>query len=101
MIKQLQILLNRVGLPHLTDKLQHIAEWHKLLSGDEQQRISIARALLHRPTLILLDEVTNQLDDSSAVQLMQLLQTELPNTLCLAVSHQTEVKALFEKTINL
>ncbi len=99
--EQLQALLARVGLPHLCDKLHQTQEWQKQLSGGEQQRISLARALLHRPALLFLDEATNQLDDASATLLMQLLKTELSHSLCIAVSHQTEVKALFEKKISL
>ena len=71
------------------------------LSGGEQQRLSIARALLARPDVLFLDEATNQLDDETAAALMSLLRRELPDTLCIAVSHQTTVKALFTRRLPL
>ncbi|AUI67136.1 MULTISPECIES: ABC transporter ATP-binding protein/permease [Glaesserella] len=92
---RLQQLLNQVGLAHLTDFLDESREWQKQLSGGEQQRISLARALLHRPQMLFLDEATNQLDDVSAHALMTLLRQELAESLCIAISHQDVVKSLF------
>lgn len=48
-----------------------------------------------------LDEATNQLDDAAACRLMQTLKTALPDTLCLAISHQAAIKALFTRQIDL
>ena len=76
-------------------------EWNKILSGGEQQRINLARVLLLRPTLLFLDESTNQLDENSAVALIRHIKSQLPLCLCLAVTHQTEVKKLFEQIISL
>ena len=90
-------VLQLVGLAYLVQLLNSEREWHKILSGGEQQRLSLTRALLHRPTILFLDEATNQLDDKAAITLMQTLQSELPHTLCLAISHQSSVKALFTR----
>lgn len=98
---RLQRVLEQVGLARLCSQLDCQREWQKQLSGGEQQRISLARALLHKPQLLFLDEATNQLDSHSAVTLLRLLQRELPDSLCLVVSHQPEVQALFEQRVKI
>ena len=60
-----------------------------------------ARALIARPHILYLDEATNQLDDDAACRLMQTLKTALPDILCLAISHQAAIKALFARQIDL
>ncbi|WP_386694222.1 ABC transporter ATP-binding protein/permease [Lonepinella sp. MS14435] len=97
----LKQVLNWVGLDPLTEQLDCIKPWHKQLSGGEQQRISLARALLHKPSLLFLDEATNQLDEQSAIQLMQTLKQQLPDCLCVGISHQNSLEKMFESKINL
>ena len=66
-----------------------------------QQRLSLACALLHKSQILFLDEATNQLDDESTLTLMKILKRELPDTLVIGISHQNEIKNLFERKINL
>ena len=97
----IQTALEQVGLGSLKHRLDEKQEWHSHLSGGEQQRLSLARALVFRPQILFLDEATNQLDDASALELMQTLKRELPDTLVIGISHQRDVQALFERRITL
>ena len=60
-------VLSEVGMEHKSYKMPHE------LSGGEQQRLAIARALLNRPKLILADEPTGNLDQETGHQIMSLL----------------------------
>jgi len=60
-------VLNQVGMINMKDRFPH------QLSGGEQQRVSIARAILNKPDLILADEPTGNLDPATSKEIMNLL----------------------------
>lgn len=99
--RRLTEALNAVGLAELVERLNDQAEWPRELSGGEQQRIGLARALLYKPDTLYLDEATNQLDDSSAQALLGMLRQRLPGCTVIGVSHQTVLAPLFDESRDL
>ncbi|MEN9290746.1 MAG: hypothetical protein RLZZ357_589 [Bacteroidota bacterium] len=71
------------------------------LSGGEQQRVSIARALLNKPTLILADEPTGNLDPATSKEIMELLLAvaKEENTAILMATHDMQMVAHFPARI--
>ncbi|MBK5000812.1 ABC transporter ATP-binding protein/permease [Pseudomonas sp. S31] len=98
---QLVDVLGKVELTGLIAQLHQQAEWERVLSGGEQQRLSLARALLYRPDTLYLDEATSQLDLGSARRLLQMLRRELPGCTVVGVTHQEGLVRLFDRTIEL
>lgn len=79
-------VLDIVGLAGKADKFPHE------LSGGEQQKVTMARALIHKPILIIADEPTGNLDPVSSVEIVELLLkiNELGTTVMLA-SHDKDI----------
>jgi len=92
-------IMNVLGLVHLTDKILNlpgqlnflIGERGALLSGGERQRLAIARALLGKPRLLLLDEVTSALDEATELSIFSLLRNIAHDTTIVAISHRTNI----------
>ena len=87
-------VLELVGLE--TKSRRHPTE----LSGGEQQRLAIARALVNNPSTIIADEPTGNLDPAHSLEIMSLLQ-EINNlgTTMLVVTHQMDLVQRFQKRV--
>ena len=72
-------VLEKVGLAHLADRLDHEANWDLMLNGADLQRLSFARVLLFRPNWIVLGNATDALDPASADTMLQVLVDALPD----------------------
>ena len=90
-------LLERVGLG------ERLAHRPGMLSGGEQQRVAVARALVMRPTLLLADEPTGDLDENTAESLHQLLrETHAEHNLTsIIATHNPRLSAACDRVLRL
>jgi putative ABC transport system ATP-binding protein len=91
--QQVLSLLDRIGLSHRKDAFPD------RLSGGEQQRVAILRAIAHNPTVLLADEPTGNLDEEtggSVITLLLELTREVNKTLIMA-THNPEIVPLADK----
>lgn len=95
MDKRIRDVLSQVDMVHKGYKLPH------QLSGGEQQRIAIARALLNKPSLIVADEPTGNLDPDTTESLMELLRQINKNgtTIIMATHNYNVIKKFAARTL--
>ncbi|MBB6094520.1 putative ABC transport system ATP-binding protein [Povalibacter uvarum] len=95
--ERVEELLTAVGL------IDRRSEFPLKLSGGEMQRVAVARALVHKPTLVLADEPTGNLDAESAAEVLQLLRTQLKrdNAIGILVTHSTVAAATTDRMYRL
>jgi putative ATP-binding cassette transporter len=93
---QIQQALKDVGLAPLFAQIDHRDAWGLRLSGGEQQRLAIARALLLRPDWLFLDEATASLDPASEAEVLGIIRERLPHTTLISIAHRAEVAAMHE-----
>jgi putative ATP-binding cassette transporter len=98
---RLRELLTAVGLPALADRLDEEAHWTRTLSLGEQQRIGIARAILHAPDYLLLDEATASLDEPTEAALYRLLEGRLPEATIVSIGHRSTLAAFHKRRLAL
>ena len=94
-------ILRRVGLEKFTRMLNSRADYVKILSGGEAQRLSFARIRYHKPSFVFADEITSTLDLASARELLLGLRADMSSLGMLAIVHQTGLEDIFERTIEL
>ena len=92
-----KVMLDEVGLSHRADHLP------STMSGGERQRVAIARALVTEPSVVLADEPTGNLDDSTGEQIYKLLASlsEKKGTAFVVVTHDISLAAKMDRVLKI
>jgi putative ABC transport system ATP-binding protein len=90
-------LIERLGLAGMLDR------YPEQLSGGQQQRVAIGRALAIRPTLLLADEPTGNLDETTADEVVRLMHDLVARSGCglVMVTHSTRLAGLLDRRVHL
>jgi vitamin B12/bleomycin/antimicrobial peptide transport system ATP-binding/permease protein len=94
-------VLRAVGLSRLEARLDEEEHWNRMLSLGEQQRLGLARALLHAPRFLFLDEATASLDEASEARLYRLIAERLPDTTLVSIGHRSTLRAFHQRSAEL
>jgi putative ATP-binding cassette transporter len=93
--------LRRVGLSEWAGHLGAVESWDHVLSAAQQQRLSFARMLLHRPDWILLAEATNALDVAAQREMADLLVAEFPSAAVVTVGRAGLPAEFFQRVLHI
>jgi vitamin B12/bleomycin/antimicrobial peptide transport system ATP-binding/permease protein len=95
--EQIANVLQDVDLPKLAGRLDEEEHWNRMLSLGEQQRLGLARALLHAPDFLFLDEATASVDEAAEARLYRLIAERLPNTTVVSIGHRSTLQAFHQR----
>ena len=92
--------LEAVGLRRLTSCLDDVERWDKRLSLDEQQALAFARALLHRPAWIVMDDAVSGLDATQERRIFDALAA-IPGLSVIALGRSEDLAGFFHRAVRL
>jgi putative ATP-binding cassette transporter len=93
--------LQAAQLGQLTGRLDEEAHWSNMLSGGEQQRLAVARALIFKPDWLFMDEATASLDEPAEAAIYGALKERLPGTTVVSIGHRPTLRQWHDHRLEL
>ena len=93
--------LARVGLAHLAPMLDRSSRWDHELNGDEQQKLMLARLLIHRPRWVVLDDLLDALDDATRARTFDIFASELEGSAVIYIGRSDAADASFTRVLHI
>ncbi|HXF53087.1 MAG TPA: ABC transporter ATP-binding protein/permease [Hyphomicrobiaceae bacterium] len=91
--------LNDIGIGHLAPRLDEEDRWDQVLGAGERQRLSIARALLHRPSVLVLDDAMAALEEEAQNRLYRTIESWLPSAIVLSLGQRSRADGFHERRL--
>ncbi|KAF7600511.1 MAG: hypothetical protein CGU28_02720 [Candidatus Dactylopiibacterium carminicum] len=93
--------LTTCRLEALSARLNDEERWQQVLSGGEQQRLALARVLLHRPDYVFLDEASSALDNDIEAHVYGEVMRQLPKSCVVSVAHRDSLLRLHDRVLDI
>jgi vitamin B12/bleomycin/antimicrobial peptide transport system ATP-binding/permease protein len=97
----LRTALDKVGLAALGARLGEVARWDQVLSNGERQRLTIARLLIHRPQVVILDDALSALEEPAQAALLARLHADLADATVISLAQRPAPADLHDRQVAL
>ncbi len=91
--------LERTGLGALSPRLDEVGRWDQILSNGERQRLAIARLLLHRPAVVILDDALGALEEPAQHAMLARLRQDLPDATIISLGQRAAAPGVHDKEL--
>jgi putative ATP-binding cassette transporter len=98
---RLEEALEKVGLEALVPRLDERARWDQVLSNGERQRLAIARLLVHRPQVVVLDDALSALEESAQATVLARLRAELADATIISLGQRPAPSGVHDRQLRL
>ncbi len=98
---ELEACFKLAGVEDLIHHLDQSTDWDKALLREQQQRLGLVRLLLQKPKWIFMQEAFDSLDPDGEVEMINIINSQLPNAAMLTITNQPTIQALHKRQIHL
>ena len=93
--------LERAGVSRLAPMLDRVARWDLELNSDEQQRLRLARLLVHRPRWVVLDELLDGIDRETRTRALEIFAKDLKDAAIIHIGRSKTADPSFTRVVRL